>query len=236
MPDLRLSIRDLMIAIALIGSVLAPHGDLQVVAVMPAVALFAAWWLVPRGYRRTAGACFWCLAIPANILITTVAAFPSGTLLALLGSYLFLPTVVILGFAWAILVTRRITPSRRSIWTAWLSVGALSVLPAVTTWTVWPFRVEFLMARPALARLADQVAAGQAIRSPRSAGMFLIVSSAVNPETGTVALMIDSNPGGPSGFIRVGGTPAHRPNCHSPVRGDWLHVDLGDGWCYHEED
>ena len=236
MPDLRFSIRDFMIAIAMIAVVLALHRDFRLLAVVPALANFTAWWLLSRGYRRTAGVCFWSLAITANILITTVSAFPSGSLVALLGLCLILPTIVGFGVAWAILATRSVGFPRRSGWAAWVPVITLIVLPGVTAWTVWPFRLEFLMARPALSRLSEQVAAGQTVRSPRRAGMFRIVSSAVNPDTGTVALIIDPNPGGPSAFVRVGGSPSHRPNCHSPVRGDWLHVDLGDRWCYHEED
>jgi hypothetical protein len=234
-PDLRFSIRDVMVAIAIIAGVLAQPVFLQQVAVVPALALFTAWGLLSRGYRRTAGGCFWCLAIPYNVLVTTACAFPFYNL-ALISLYFIIPTMVGFGIAWAILATRPVASPRRSRWAAWVSVITLTMLPAVTVWTVWPFRLEFLMARSALARLADQVAAGQTIRSPRWAGMFRVVSSAVNPDTGTVALIIDPNPGGPSAFVRVGGSPSHRPNCHSPVRGDWLHVDLGEGWCYHEED
>jgi hypothetical protein len=78
----------------------------------------------------------------------------------------------------------------------------LAVMPGVTSGTVWPFRLRFLTARSALVRVADQVQAGQVVSVPLDAGPFRLAASRVDPRTGGVALLIDSNPGGPSGFVR----------------------------------
>jgi hypothetical protein len=234
--QLRFSIRAFMIAIAIIAGWLAlPDYSGRLLAV-PALALLAAWWLLSRGHRRTAGMCFGCLATAANVLITVVCAFPSGSLPALFGLVIVLPTIAGFGVAWATLVQRQLPEPRQFGQAAWRWVATLLVLPVVTVWSAWPFRLEFLMARPRLERLADQVAAGQAIRSSRPAGVFRIVGSAVDPTTGNVALMTDAIPGGPSAFIRLGSRPGQPYGCYRPVRGDWLHVSLTSRWCYHEED
>jgi hypothetical protein len=118
----------------------------------------------------------------------------------------------------------------------WKWVIVLSLMPGVTAYTLWPFRLEFLTVRSTLERLADQVAAGQAVSSPRSAGPFQLVASAVDSEAGGVALLIDPNPSGPSGFVRHKNYTKGPYDCFRPIRGDWWHMELGGGWCYHEED
>jgi hypothetical protein len=50
---------------------------------------------------------------------------------------------------------------------------------------------------------------------------------------GGVALLIDPNPGGASGFVRDKGSFTGPYGCFGPIRGDWWHVALGGGWCYH---
>ena len=129
MPDLRFSIRDFMIAIAMIAAVLALHADFRLPAVVPALANFTAWWLLSRGYRCMAGVCFWCLAIPANILITASVRLSLGVFFALLGLCLILPAIVGFGVAWAILATRSVGFPRRSGWVAWVPVITPIVLP-----------------------------------------------------------------------------------------------------------
>ncbi len=66
-------------------------------------------------------------------------------------------------------------------------------------------------ARPARDRLANQVAATPVASVPRWLGPFRVARSAVDPASGNVGLMIDPNPGGPTGLVRIRpGTPPDR--------------------------
>jgi hypothetical protein len=109
-------------------------------------------------------------------------------------------------------------------------------MPVATALTFWPLQFAFLAARPGLERLADQVKAGVSIAYPRRVGIFHILGSRLDQATGNVALLTDTSPGGPAGFVR---NRAGRPSpygCFSPIRGDADHVSLWGGWCFHVED
>jgi hypothetical protein len=111
-------------------------------------------------------------------------------------------------------------------------VAAVSILPTTMLFTQWPFKLAFAASRPALERLADQVAAGVRVSKPVPAGAFRIVASAVDPATGGVALITDPNPNGRSGFERRGpGTPGGGPFFN--LRFD---MQLSAKWWYLEED
>jgi hypothetical protein len=103
-----------------------------------------------------------------------------------------------------------------------------------TVRSLWPLHLAFLAARPALEHLADRVYAGQATGFPRWAGPFRVARTAVDPVTGNVGLMIDPNPGGPTGLVRI--CPGSPPDPRGPFGWDDLRVDLGWGWEYREED
>jgi len=78
------------------------------------------------------------------------------------------------------------------------------------------------------------IAAGQAVGFPQQAGLFRVAGSTVDPISGNVGLMIDPNPNGPTGFVRVRpGTPRNR---RGPFGWDDLDVALGWGWEYREEE
>jgi hypothetical protein len=229
----------IMVAIAT-GLLALPDGLREVAAVLslPCLALFTAWRLLLGGHRRLAAIGFWSLAILANVLFAALCALPGSLsfLLFLVWLFILLPSIAGFGATWAVLVTRGGVAPHPSRQSAWVWVIALAVMPGVTAWTVWPFRLEFLTARSALERFADRIAAGQAISYPQWASPFRLVASRVDSETGGVALLIDPNPGGPSGFVRHKGSHTGPYNCSRPIRGDWWHVGLGDEWCYHEED
>jgi hypothetical protein len=235
------TIRSLMIAVMVVAGLLAlPEGwgAVAVVLSLPCLALFAAWRLLRGGHRRLAAIAFWGLAVPVNVLFTASCTSPGMLSAGLFFIWLLviLPTLAGFGATWAILSARRAgipRPSRRS---ARMWVIALAVLPGVTAWTVWPFHLRFLAARSVLERLADQVEAGQAVAFPRDAGTFRLAASRFDPQTGGVALLIDPNPGGPGGFVRNRDGRTGPFSCFSPIRGDWWHMRLGGGWCYHEED
>jgi hypothetical protein len=229
-----------MIAVAIVAGLLAlPNGCGVIVIVfsLPCLAVIGAQWLVFRGQRHIAAFGFWFLATLTNALYTASCVAPDVYLLVplYLGWLVIVaPTIGSLGAAWARLATRQGAVPRRSPPTAWLSVIALSGMPLATVWTLWPLHLAFLTVRPALDRLADQVAAGQAAGLPQWAGPFRVARSAVDPVSGNVGLMVDPNPNGPTGFVRV--RPGIPPNRRGPFGWDDLHVDLGWGWEYREED
>jgi hypothetical protein len=235
------TIRSLMIAVVIVAGLLAVPGEWRAVATVlaiPCVALFAAWRLLRGGHLRLAAYAFWGPAIPSNILYAALCASPGLHSVGLFYLWLFvlLPSLAGFGATWTALATRQARVLHRSPRWSWMWVIALAVLPGVTSGTVWPFRLRFLIARPALERVADQVEAGQAVSFPQDAGPFRLAASRVDPRTGGVALLIDPNPGGPSGFVRHKGSFAGPYGCYGPIRGDWWHAGLGGGWCYHEED
>jgi hypothetical protein len=237
----RFTIRHFMIGVAILAGLLAlPAGQREVAAVLllPCLTLFAAWRLLVRGHRRLAAFGFWSLAIPANVLFTACCASPGSLSGALFIMWVIVIMATLAGFGatWAVSTTRGEVVPHPSRQLAWTAVIALTMTPGVTAWTVWPFRLEFLAARSALERVADQVAAGQAASFPLSLGPFRLTASRVDTQTGGVALVIDPNPNGPSGFVRHKISLIGPYDCFGPIRGDWWHVGLGGGWCYHEED
>ena len=235
------TIRSLMIAVVIVAGLVALPGGLREVASvlsLPCLALFAAWRLLVGAHRRLAAIGFWGLAIAANVLFVACCAYPGMISIGLFFIWLIviMPTLAGFGTTWAVLATRRGAVPRhtRELACAW--VIALAVMPGVTSGTVWPFRLRFVTARSALERIADQIAAGQTVSFPQSAGPFRLAGSRVDSTTGGVALLIDLNPNGPSGFVRHKISLPGPYECFDPIRGDWWHVGLGGGWCYHEED
>ncbi len=178
------TIRGLMIAVLIVAGVLAlPLRSRWVAVVMLplCLALFAAWFILVGRRRRLAAIAFWGLAIPVNILFAAACTVPGLLSLVLLYLWFFvvLPTLAGFGAVWAVLATWPGSVPQRSFGWAWIGVIALAVLPGVTSFTIWPFRLSFLAARPALERLADQVEAGQSVSFPRYAGPFRLAGSRV---------------------------------------------------------
>jgi len=209
--------------------------SLPVLLALPFVAPFACRWLVSRGYRRTAAVGFWGLGVFINALLAVTCTYPDYMFLpALYLACLFIvvPTLAGFGVASAMLATRDGAVPRRARAKTGLSVFALTVLPLVTVTTLWPLRLAFLVSRPSLDLLANQVAAGQNVTFPQRAGVYWFVGSMIDPSSGNVSLMIDPNPGGPTGFVRMG----PQRDGAGPFSASGLGVDLGWGWEYRQED
>jgi len=130
------------------------------------------------------------------------------------------------------MATRESALARRSSLAAWLLVIVVTVMPLTMLWTFWPLRLFFLAVKPTMEALADRTAAGTPLGSPQWIGPFRLVGSRVVPATGNVSLMIDSNPNGPSGFVRVNPRALRR----RPAEELNLDLPLGGRWWYQEED
>jgi hypothetical protein len=235
------TIGSLMIAVVVVAGLLAlPRGLREVTAVLslPLLAVYSAGRLLDGGHRRLAAISFWGLAIPVNVLFAVFCASP-GMLsvgLSFLWLFVIMPTLAAFGATCAVLETRW-GGGPHPLWRlAWTWVIALVLMPGVTAWTVWPFRLKFLTARSALERVADRVEAGHAVAFPQNAGPFRLAASRVDSQSQGVALLIDPDPGAPGGFVRHMGSLTGPYSCFRPIRGDWWHLRLGGGWCYHEED
>jgi hypothetical protein len=240
-PCIRFRLWQIMIAVMAVALLLAlPDGWGMIV--LPALAIpflgtTYALCLVFRKRRRLAMFAFWLPAALSNVLFAALCVSPEVYLLGFaffVWLIFILPTTAVFGVAWAVLATREGSVWHRFPPGAWLAVVALAVLPLVTLWSFWPLRLAFLTVRPALNRLADQVAAGAGPSFPQWVGPFRVARSAVDPASGNVGLMIDPNPNGPTGLVRV--CPGIPPNRRGPIGWDDLQVDLGWGWEYREED
>jgi hypothetical protein len=233
-----------MIAVAVVAGLLASL--LSPTALIVAFGLFylaligALWWMF-RGFRRVSAFCFGVAAALTNASSAALDVYPPDmgydAIPMFLGWFLALPIVISTGAAWAGAATRRTARPRRSPWLAWPLVLALGILPLTMLVTHWPLRLAFLVSRPAMNRLADRVLAGQAVISPEWAGLFRVVGSAVDPTRGNVGLIIDANPSGRSGFVRVGAgvrVPAGRSV--APFYNLSFDLPLCDRWWYACED
>ena len=242
-PRVRFTIWNLMIVVAAVAGLLAasrsPIG-LFVAFGLAYLALIGVLWWMFHGFRRVSALCFGFVAALSNVATVGLCIYRLGNVgvfLMLLVCLLAFPLVFSAGAAWATTATRPEARSHRSpIW-AWPLVVALGILPLTMLLTFWPLRLAFLASAPALDGLADRVAAGQGVTSPEWAGLFRVVGSAVEPSNGNVGLIIDPDPSGCAGFVRVGaspGLPVGRSG--GPFYNLNLDMRLGDRWRYVCED
>ena len=119
----------------------------------------------------------------------------------------------------------------------WSLVIVLVALPLSMLFTPWPLRLAFLASKPALDRLADRVATGQAPSRPVLAGLFIVVNSAVDPTSGNVGLITNPDPSGRSGFVRVSPASSTLPiRAAGPFYNLNYDMEMGGGWRYQNED
>jgi hypothetical protein len=204
------------------------------------VALIAVVWWMFRGFRRVSALCFGGVAALSTTMSAVLCVYRpniGGGVLTLLCCVYTFPIVVGAGVAWASAATRKEAWSRRSPLLAWPVVLVLALSPPSMLVGFWPLRLAFLVSRPALEHLADRVAAGQGVTGPEWAGMFRVVGSAVDPSTGNIGLIVDPDPSGRSGFLRVGAGPNTRARRSSgPYYNFHLDLKLRDRWWYECED
>jgi hypothetical protein len=188
--------------------------------------------------KRIVAIGFGGLSILSNGCYVVASIYPDYMLIPLLNiawMLVLLPSISALGMAWTKLAPHHNAVRRRPPSLSWALVIVVAVMPAVTISTLWPLHLAFLAVRPSLERLADRVEAGHMIASPHWIGPFRLSESAVGADRKTVGLLIDPNPGGRTGFVRVHSEPpeAHRFDL---LLGTDTDVELGWGWSYRQDD
>ena len=207
---MRFKIRTLMIAVAAVAVLLLAvrFPPLVVALFLAACAVLAhGLWLAARRFKRLPAAAFGVAGGMLNLLCFGASMAGSPSIVIIFGALpCLIGTAVVFGFgaAWCFASARDLKLSRRSLVLRWTVVAVISIAPVTMLFTHWPFRLAFLVSRPALERLADEVGGGAPVTMPRCAGMFVIVGSAVDPKTGNVGLITDPNSSGRSGFERYG--------------------------------
>lgn len=237
----RFTIARLMIAVAVAAAGLAIGRTVGVPAFIllsiPVLWLGILSWRLGQDNRRLAGRALGISATAANIACAwcsvRIVGF-TGLLVQFLGGLLILPVVLGYGAAWVVAATGSDAAPRRSRLLAWSLVLAPVTLPVSMMATAWPLQIAFLAARPAFDRLADRIAAGEQLARPEWAGVFRVTRADFNVSSGEVRLMIDADPLGNTGFLRLA-TPVPslgvRPNVVVTFR-----LSRDDRWWYVEED
>jgi hypothetical protein len=235
---LRFSVRTLIIAVASVAVACAVVSDrtglfqlafLGGVFVLPFLSLLPVfrrrkqasdWAWSKRGRDMlTAALCLVALVV-VGISVTGLEPF-SAALLAVLALF---ATVAIA----PIVIIHDSTDRARVSVAHLVFLVALGGLIVSVPWTQWPLRVAFAISRPALADLAQQLAAGEYPGFPCRAGAFLILRG--ETDQGRPCLWTDTNPSGRTGFVkRTATVPNNAFNL-------WSDVELDADWRLISED
>jgi hypothetical protein len=191
-----------------------------------------------RRFRRLSARCVGVVAVLGNVSSVVLCVYTrnlEGVVVVILIWLVSFPLILGAGAAWAAAATRPNAVPPRSPVVAWSLVGGLAFAPLTMILTLWPLRLAFEISRPAMDRLADLVAARHGYGGPQWAGMFYVAATDVDTDTGNVALIIDTNASGRSGFVRVGpGIAIDRNTPH--LLGLIFNDHLGGRWSYQNED
>jgi hypothetical protein len=239
----RLKLLHLMIAVGAFASflvLLKALGGFVIICILWALILTVIFWVLLRGQRRRASCGFGIASLGLNCSLAAFSIYALnmwGTVCMFLGSFCGVPGILGFGMAWAVAATHRGTVRRRSPLVAWPLVIVLASLPLTMLLTHWPLYLAFLASKPPLDRLADQIAAGYVPRGPLRCGLFLVVGCAVDPKTGNVGLITNSDPSGRSGFVRVNLATTTQPR---PLSGPFYNLNydlqMSEKWWYQNED
>ncbi len=105
------------------------------------------------------------------------------------------------------------------------------VLPLIVlsvAWTGWPFRISFLLHRPAMETLSRQILEGTVDEGPRRVG--LLDFQGIHQHKGCVGFQYTGGDGGGMFVVHRG-----RNDIARWLNPNWT-VDLGDGWIWTEQD
>jgi hypothetical protein len=234
-----LRLRTLLIAIAVFAVWLAVLQQTSS-AVVAAAFLFGPLLLVlavstfraVRGRAGVARRVFVTLLVVVCVVVAVVDVqgprFDLPLVFCFMGVCILTPVLLALGLAMAV-------PGRNQAyrWRAWLALP-LAGLPLVLLLSNAPFHVGFLVSRPALERMAEQVRAGRAIALPARAGLYPIRGVARSASNQTVGLLLTTR-GNRAGFVWHDRSAGAAPD-QGPLMGVGIHLTLPGGWSFQEED
>lgn len=242
--DMRFTLKTMMLWVGVAAGLLAVYVQFLAAYVplwslaIPCAILVAGACLSAWRFRRLAAVGFVGIAILSNTLYALASLYPDYMLtpaLRIAWFMAFLPAIGALGTAWAKLATQVDATPRRSPWVSWASVLVLAMMPGITLATVWPLHLAFLVYRSSLESLADRVETGHSIVAPRWVGPFRLAASGFDPNSKTVGLFIDPNPGGRTGFVRFH-SGVRETDHFSLLLGTDTNVELGTRWSYRQDD
>jgi len=228
----RFTIRGGMVAVAVVGAVLAilmryPYqGLLGVYTLTPA----AMAWLAGRGRPSLArwaffGSAAW-LDASMFFLVLYAPAF-NDDMLWFAASLVFVPIAPGFGLAWLSTREGRARKARAAVLVIAATAFPISIM---TTW--WPLELGFYLSSPALNRLADRVDRGGKVVPGEWAGIYRIRGATPIRYNGSTLLLIDDDPRGIAGFARKKGAAL------GVADREWVDVGQGviDRWSYLAED
>ena len=169
----RLTIRSLMISIAVLAGLLAMHPALALIVIVlfvPYVSWIGARWLLRREYHSMVACEFWIAATTINVSVAVYCVAPSPEVLRVIFIGLWLtgvPTIASLGTVWISSLTRTEADTSRMRETLYITVIVLALMPSLTIVTLWPLHLAFLASRRRMESVARQVAAGLPVPFPR---------------------------------------------------------------------
>jgi hypothetical protein len=234
-------IRDLVIALVYLAAALALASQVGWFPVALCVAVQIVTLVVasslPKKYPTQSEARrFWATIVVSNFVVFGLIVYGPG-LVGFILAYLYcLMAFVLCPLLWGrwYLESRRLAADRvRGTVHALPLLALLLASLVVMLATLWPMRLAFTLSRPWLDRLADRVESGESIGAPAWAGLFSVIGSDVDPDSGNVALILSETEIGLSGFVRMarGSTDSVGPIVN-------LSIDLpvGDRWRYQAQD
>ncbi len=196
--------------------------------------LIAAWsW----GHRRLAARGLGLSAVVSGLIAAWLCVYRvdlAGLVGVLMLALVTGPMTLGFGAAWAQAATRPGAAPRRSAWQVAPIVLALALIVPSMLATLWPLRLAFAVSAPALAALADRVAAGTPPPWPARAGLYRVVGARRALDGTGLALLIDDNPAGASGFVRM--LAPGEATTAPPMANLNVNEPLGGGWWYQNED
>ena len=237
MTSRRLTIRNVMILIAVVAVVLAigqTYSYLLLVVLTwllaPVVLGYLA-WRVGLTSPVLALASLVVLAVPASLATAWLCVYPmeEDSSMPFIAAWTTSPILAGFALGWIMEGWRRAglegTPFRL------LAVSTVAALPFTMALSYWPLHIAFAFARPEMLRLIDQVASGNPVQFPHQAGIYQVLTVRIDPEQPkNCAVIVGNNPNSHIGFVRIDEPTNEFQNL--AVSPSNYRVDFGDGWSF----
>ena len=243
MRNPRFTIQNLMVAIAGIAVLIWiwQIGNAILVGVFGMLIPTGLGYLAWRLARDRPGVAAWTVGIvsvPASLIAARLCIEPlplAGIVVVWMVALAVSPILAGGVYAWGEADHPRGWTVRRGVIHALILI--LAILPLSLALTVWPLHLAFRLARPEMVRLADQVAAGVKLTSPREVGAYTVVEIRVDPDhPGDFAILLDNDPAGETGFVHTRYREGYSTYDNLGIVPSDYAIYLGGDWYYMIED